>query len=55
MTGSSRPARPQDVTGTDYDLRTARKLGGHPARPAFTGLRREPDGLAWVRLRPAAG
>jgi aldose 1-epimerase len=45
------PAGPaQDVTGTDYDLRTARKLAGVHLDTAFTGLRREADGLAWVRL-----
>jgi aldose 1-epimerase len=45
------PAGPaQDVAGTDYDLRTARKLAGIQLDHAFTGLRREPDGLAWVRL-----
>jgi aldose 1-epimerase len=40
----------QDVTGTGYDLRTARKLAGVQLDHAFTGLRRESDGLAWVRL-----
>jgi aldose 1-epimerase len=40
----------QDVTGTGYDLRNARKLAGIRLDHAFTGLRREPDGLAWVRL-----
>jgi aldose 1-epimerase len=45
------PAGPaQDVTGTDYDLRTARKLAGIHLDTAFTSLRREADGLAWVRL-----
>ena len=45
------PSSPaQDVTGTDYDLRTARKLTGVHLDHAFTGLRRESDGLAWVRL-----
>lgn len=41
----------QDVTGTDYDLRSARKLAGLQLDHAFTGLRRDADGLAWVRLR----
>jgi aldose 1-epimerase len=41
---------PQDVTGTEYDLRTARKLAGVRLDHAFTGLRRGADGLAWVRL-----
>jgi len=40
----------QDVTGTAYDLRTARKLTGIKLDTAFTGLRRDSDGLAWVRL-----
>jgi aldose 1-epimerase len=40
----------QDVTGTDYDLRSPRKLAGVKLDHAFTGLRREADGLAWVRL-----
>jgi aldose 1-epimerase len=48
------PAGPaQDVTGTDYDLRTARKVSGVHLDTAFTGLRRGPDGLAWVRLSGA--
>jgi len=40
----------QDVTGTGYDLRTARKLAGIKLDTAFTGPRRDSDGLAWVRL-----
>jgi aldose 1-epimerase len=40
----------EDVTGTGYDLRTARKLAGVQLDHAFTGLRRGADGLAWVRL-----
>jgi aldose 1-epimerase len=40
----------QDVSGTGFDLRTSRKLAGVRLDHAFTGLRREPDGLAWVRL-----
>ena len=42
---------PQDVTGTEFDFREARKLGDLRLDTAFTGLRREPDGLAWVWLR----
>ena len=42
---------PQDVTGGEYDFRTARKIGDTKFDHAFTGLRREPDGLAWVWLR----
>jgi aldose 1-epimerase len=40
----------KDVTGTEYDFRTARKLGDTRLDHAFTGLFREADGLAWVRL-----
>ena len=43
----------QDVTGTAYDLRTPRKVADVHLDHAFTGLRREPDGLAWVRLSAA--
>ena len=41
------------MTGTGYDLRTSRKLAGVQLDTAFTGLRRESDGLAWVRLSGA--
>jgi aldose 1-epimerase len=41
---------PADVTGTGFDFRTARKIGELQLDHAFTGLRREPDGMAWVRL-----
>jgi aldose 1-epimerase len=41
---------PADVTGTEFDFRTARKIGVTQLDHAFTGLRREPDGMAWVRL-----
>ena len=43
-------APPQDVTGGEYDFRTGRKIGQTKLDPAFTGLRRETDGLAWVWL-----
>lgn len=39
-----------DVTGSDFDFRSARKLGDTRLDHAFTGLRREADGLAWVLL-----
>jgi aldose 1-epimerase len=42
--------QPQAVAGTDYDFRTGRKLGDTKLDTAFTGLSREQDGLAWVRL-----
>ena len=41
---------PADVAGTEFDFRAARKIGQLQLDHAFTGLRREPDGLAWVRL-----
>jgi aldose 1-epimerase len=41
---------PEDVSGADFDFRTARKVGDTKLDHAFTGLHREPDGLAWVRL-----
>jgi aldose 1-epimerase len=41
---------PSDVAGTEFDFRSARKLGGTKLDHAFTGLTRDPDGLAWVRL-----
>ncbi len=41
---------PRDVTGGEYDFRTARKIGATKFDHAFTGLRRERDGLAWVML-----
>ena len=49
--GRLNPSGPaQDVAGTDFDFRTQRKIGGTSLDTAFTGLRREADGLAWVRL-----
>jgi aldose 1-epimerase len=44
-------AAPRDVTDGEYDFRTARKIGDTKFDHAFTGLRREQDGLAWVRLQ----
>ena len=41
---------PQDVAGGEFDFRIARKLGDTRLDHAFTGLRREADGLAWVVL-----
>jgi aldose 1-epimerase len=43
-----------DVAGSEFDFRTPRKLGATRLDHAFTGLRREPDGLAWVRLSAGA-
>lgn len=41
---------PRDVAGTDFDFRSARKVGDTKLDHAFTSLCREADGLAWVRL-----
>ncbi|MFB4315754.1 aldose 1-epimerase family protein [Actinomadura sp. 21ATH] len=41
---------PLDVAATPYDLRDGRRLDGHAIDNAFTGLRRDGDGRAWVRL-----
>ncbi|XVQ13744.1 aldose 1-epimerase family protein [Spirillospora sp. CA-255316] len=41
---------PEDVAGTPYDLRDGRRLGGQSIDNAFTALRRDGDGRAWVRL-----
>ncbi|GAA3976140.1 aldose 1-epimerase family protein [Actinomadura viridis] len=40
----------EDVTGTPYDLRQGRGLGDQAIDIAFTGLRRDAAGRAWVRL-----
>jgi aldose 1-epimerase len=41
---------PQDVAGTEFDFRVPRKLASTVLDHAFTGLSRDADGLAWVRL-----
>jgi aldose 1-epimerase len=42
--------QPQDVTGTEFDFRAGRPLGGIMLDHALTGLTRDPDGRAWARL-----
>jgi len=49
------PTGRQPVDGTDYDFRQARRVGATRLDTAFTGLRREADGLVHVRLADAAG
>ena len=44
---------PEDVTGTDFDFRTPRPIGGTGLDDALTGLARDPGGRAWARLRGA--
>lgn len=40
----------EPVAGTEYDLREGVLLGGRRIDRAYTDLRREADGTAWVRL-----
>ena len=48
------PAGPaRDVSGTEYDFRTPRKLAGTGLDTAFTQLGRDADGLAWVHVAGA--
>jgi aldose 1-epimerase len=46
-------ASPQDVSGTPYDFRTARTIGGLRLDHAFTGLARDASGRAWAQLSTA--
>ncbi|MGW9248322.1 aldose epimerase family protein [Streptomyces sp. S063] len=39
-----------DVAGTAYDFTTPRRIGKQAIDVAFTGLDRDADGRAWVRL-----
>jgi len=41
---------PRDVTGTEFDFRTPRPVGGTRLDHALTGLARDADGRAWTRL-----
>jgi aldose 1-epimerase len=41
---------PRDVSGSDYDFRTSRKLGATVLDTAFTQLGRDADGLTWVHI-----
>ncbi|WP_037575049.1 aldose 1-epimerase family protein [Phaeacidiphilus oryzae] len=49
------PTMSEPVDGTDYDFREARRIGSVQLDTAFTGLRREADGLLHVTLTDAAG
>jgi aldose 1-epimerase len=42
---------PRDVTGTEFDFRAPRPIGGTRLDHALTGLDRGGDGRAWARLR----
>ncbi|GLY82770.1 aldose 1-epimerase family protein [Actinoallomurus iriomotensis] len=41
---------PQDVAGTPYDFREPRRLGATAINNPYTGLVRDGDGRAWIRL-----
>jgi aldose 1-epimerase len=43
-------AEPQDVTGTPYDFRERRRIGGTSIDHALTSLARDPAGRAWAYL-----
>lgn len=43
------------VSGSPYDFRTARAIGGQAIDYAFTDLTRDRDGRAWVRVSTADG
>lgn len=49
------PPRTQDISGTAYDFRTARPIGAAQLDDAYTGLLRDDDGFARVRLRAGSG
>lgn len=44
---------PRGVDGGEFDFRSSRKVAGTVLDHAFTGLRRDADGLAWVVLEGA--
>ncbi|MEU1882489.1 aldose 1-epimerase family protein [Streptosporangium sp. NPDC020072] len=49
------PASLEDVSGTPYDFREPRRLGGTVVDHTFTGLRPGADGLTRVRVRGPEG
>ncbi|MFC1400465.1 MULTISPECIES: aldose 1-epimerase family protein [Streptacidiphilus] len=49
------PTGREAVEGTEYDFRKARAIGTTPLDTAFTGLHRDRDGRATVRLTSADG
>jgi aldose 1-epimerase len=53
--GRGLPTGVREVEGTPYDFRQARALGDLPIDYAFTGLARDDDGRAWVRLQDRDG
>ncbi|WP_371634802.1 gluconokinase, GntK/IdnK-type [Streptomyces zaomyceticus] len=53
--GRGLPIGQEPVDGTPYDFRTARPIGDLRLDTAFTGLDRDPDGRAVVRLAHPSG
>src|SRR5690606_41294033 len=49
------PIDKRHVAGTEYDFRTARRIGSTEMDTAFTALRRQPDGTAVTRFHRADG
>jgi aldose 1-epimerase len=49
------PVGTEDVAGTPFDFRTRRRIGSLKVDFAFTGLARDEEGRAWVRLWGADG
>lgn len=49
------PVGTQDVTGGPYDFRAERRVGGLILDTCYTGLTRDPDGKARVRLAAGGG
>lgn len=49
------PVGMRDVAGHDFDFRSARRLGPVKIDHAFTGIRRDGQGLARVRVQDPAG
>lgn len=49
------PIGTEDVTGTAFDFRTTRQIGGLRMDNAFTDLERDTDGRAWVALTGTDG
>lgn len=41
---------PEDVAGTSYDFRKGRRIGTTPLDTAFTGLSRDDNDRAWVKV-----
>ena len=49
------PVGEEEVAGTAYDFREPRRVESLALDDAFTGVRRTPDGLSWVKLAAPDG